>query len=302
MNGYAGIDLLAEPERWREVDARLAATGVTTWLPTLISAPPETTLHALRAIDPPVHLEGPFLELPGAHPPDCLRPPDPELLSRLLDAGRVAVVTLAPELPRALELVDELVRRGIVASLGHSRADARVAHAAFDRGARAVTHLFNAMAPFSHRAPGLAGAALARQDVTVQLICDGHHLADETVLLAWGAARGRLAVVSDAIAAAGEGDGSFRLGSLSVTVRDGVARREGGALAGSVVGLPEALRRLIALGVPLVDAMAAATSVPARLLGRRDVGTLQPGARADVVVLDEGHAVSRVVRAGQLVG
>jgi N-acetylglucosamine-6-phosphate deacetylase len=302
VNGYGGIDLLGEPERWPEVDAMLAELGVTTWQPTLISAEPDETLRALRAIDLDVHLEGPFLALPGAHPRDCLRQPDLELLDAFASAGRVRTMTLAPELAGAGELLDELGRRGIVASLGHSAADARTSHAAFDRGARTVTHVFNVMRPFTHRDPGLAGAALAREDVRVQLICDGVHVADETVLFAWRAARGRLAVVSDLIAAGGLGDGSFRLGGTHVEVEDGVSRAPDGSLAGGTSTVPEAVRRLVRLGVPLADAVEAGTRVPARILGRGDVGVLEPGARADVVVLDEEVRVTRVLRAGIAVG
>lgn len=298
VNGYGGIDLLTEPERWREVDAMLAEIGVTAWQPTLISAAPEQTLRALAAIELGVHLEGPFLALAGAHPRECLREPDIALLDRLLGAGRVSSVTLAPELPGALEVIDELRRREIVVSLGHSAADAATANAAFDRGAQTVTHVFNAMRPFAHRDPGLAGAALAREDVIVQLICDGVHLADETVLLAWRAARGRLAVVSDAIAAAGLGNGSFRLGETEVEVEDGVSRTLDGALAGGTSTVPDAVRRLARLGVPVEEAVDAATRVPARILGRTDVGVLAPGARADVVVLDDDLRVHRVLRAG----
>lgn len=302
VNGYGGVDLLSEPDRWREVDAMLAAIGVTTWQPTLISAPPEQTVRALGAIDLGLHLEGPFLALPGAHPLECLRPPDAELLDRFLSAGRVSTMTIAPELPGALELVDTLLAHGVVVSLGHSNADARTAQLAFERGARTVTHLFNAMRPFGHRDPGLAGAALARDDVPVQLICDGAHLADETVLLAWRAARGRLAVVSDAIDAAGRGDGRFRLGGVEVAVEDGVPRAPDGSLAGSTSTVPEAVRRLVALGVPLAEAVDAGTRAPARILGRADVGVLEPGATADLVVLDDGLHVTRVVRNGSVVG
>jgi len=302
VNGYGGIDLLGQPERWREVDAMLGELGVTTWQPTLVSAEPGETFRALRAIDMDVHLEGPFLALPGAHPPQCLREPDLKLLDDFTSAGRVRTMTLAPELPGALELVDELGRRGIAASLGHSAADAKTAHAAFDRGARTVTHVFNVMRRFDHRDPGLAGAALAREDVLVQLICDGVHVADDAALFAWRAARGRLAVVSDLIAAGGLGDGSFRLGGTQVEVQGGVSRAPDGTLAGGTSTVPEAVRRLVRLGVPLPEAVDAGTAVPARILGRADVGMLEPGARADVVVLDEDVRVTRVLRGGIAVG
>ena len=302
VNGYGGVDLLTEPERWREVDMMLTELGVTTWQPTLISAPPDRTVEALRAIGLPVHLEGPFLALPGAHQSEFLRSPDAELLRTLLDAGTVSTMTVAPELPGAHELIEELDARGVAVSLGHSAADARTANDAFDRGARTVTHVFNVMRPFHHRDPGLAGAALARDDVTVQMICDGVHLADETVRLAWRAARGRLAVVSDSIAAAGLGDGRFRLGEVEIEVEGGVSRTPDGELAGSTGTVPDAVRRLVALGVPLVEAIDAGSRVPARILGRRDLGSLAPGTRADVVVLDDDVRVTRVVRNGRAVG
>jgi N-acetylglucosamine-6-phosphate deacetylase len=189
-----------------------------------------------------------------------------------------------------------------VASLGHSAADAATAHAAFDRGARTVTHVFNVMRRFTHRDPGLAGAALAREDVLVQVICDGVHVADEAVLFAWRAARGRLAVVSDLIAAGGLGDGSFRLGGTQVEVDGGVSRAPDGMLAGGTSTVPEAVRRLVRLGVPLAEAVDAGSAVPARIVGRTDVGVLEPGARADVVVLDEEARVTRVLRGGIAVG
>ena len=161
-----------------------------------------------------VHLEGPFLspEHPGVHPVEYLRAPDLALAERLLAAGPIRYVTLAPELPGALELIDVLHARGIVVSLGHSGATAAEAELAFDRGVGTVTHLFNAMRGFHHREPGIAGAALARDDVIVQAIIDGHHLARDAELLVWRAAAGRLALVTDAIAAAGVGDGRYRLG------------------------------------------------------------------------------------------
>ena len=298
VNGYGGIDLLMEPERWPEVDTMLADLGVTTWQPTLISAPPEQTIKALSAIKLGVHLEGPFLSRVGAHPPECLRESDVQLLRSFLAAGTVTTVTLAPELPGALELVEELRRHEIVVSLGHSAADAATAHVVFDHGARTVTHLFNVMPPFGHREPGLAGAALVRDDVVIQLICDGVHLADELVLLVWRVARGRFAVVSDSIAAAGVGDGTFHVGGVEVRVEAGVSRTSEGSLAGGTGTVPDAVRRLVALGVPLTDAVDAATRVPARMLRGADIGTLAPGTRADVVVLDDELRVTRVVRAG----
>jgi N-acetylglucosamine-6-phosphate deacetylase len=310
VNGFGGVDFAtADVGGYRRAGEALLECGVTAFQPTLITAPEEDLVAALahlprEPIGPRVigaHLEGPFLSplRLGAHPVAARREPDPELLGRLLDAGRVSEMTLAPEREGALELIDILNARGVVASCGHSDATAEQAGRAFDRGAATVTHLFNAMRPLGHRDPGIAGAALARDDVIVQVILDGHHLAEETARVVWRAAAGRIALVSDAIAAAGVGDGSYRLGNVDVEVRDGVARREDGVLAGSSMTLIEAVRRLHALGVPLADAVSAATLVPARVVRRPSLGNLTAGADADVVVLDDALEIRAVFVGGE---
>jgi N-acetylglucosamine-6-phosphate deacetylase len=309
VNGFAGVDFLrADHAAYRRAGDALLAAGVTAFQPTFVSAPEADLVAALRRVPtegcgPRVigaHLEGPFLSplRLGVHDAASRRAPDLGLVRRLLEAGPVSAMTLAPELPGALELVDELVARGLIVSCGHTDATAAQAHAAFDRGARTVTHLFNAMRPSTPRDPGIAMAALAREDVTVQLIVDGHHLAGETVLVAWRAARGRFALVSDAVAAAGMGDGRFTLGGTQVTAEDGAVRRADGTLAGSAASIIDGVRNLHALGAPLEDALAAASSVPARIAGRTDLGRLAVGAPADVVVLDDRLEVQRVLVAG----
>jgi N-acetylglucosamine-6-phosphate deacetylase len=235
----------------------------------------------------------------GTHPPEPRRDPDRALLERLLDAGPVALVTLAPELPGALELIDVLHARGVRVSLGHTNATAEEADAAFERGVRTVTHLFNAMRPFRHREPGVAGAALARGDVILQLILDGNHLAPATVRLVWRAAAGRVALVTDAIAGAGQGDGRYLLGETEVEVSEGRASRADGVLAGSVLTMLEAVRNLEALGATLPEAIRAATEVPAQVLGRSDLGVLAPKAHADVVILDDNLEIDRVLIGGE---
>ena len=185
-----------------------------------------------------------------------------DLLERLLDAGPVRLVTLAPELPRADPLIETLLRREIVVSCGHSDASADDANAGFDLGVRTVTHLFNAMRPFHHRDPGLAGAALARDDVVVQLILDGVHVAPVTAAMVWRAAEGRVALVTDAMAGAGLADGAYRLGGLDVEIRDGVARGASGALAGSTLTMIEAITEPARPWASLEDAIGAATEVP----------------------------------------
>ena len=262
VNGFGGIDFLdADTEGYRRAGEALLETGVTAYLPTLISSPEEQVLAALREVPTGaayprilgVHLEGPFLSPSrlGAHPESARRDPDLDLLDRLLDAGPVRLMTLAPELPGAGQLIERLRARDITVSLGHSDATAEEAETAFDLGVRTVTHLFNAMRPFLHRDPGIVGAALARDDVIVQLIVDGPHLAPETVQVVWRAAAGRVALVTDSIAAAGESDGAYSLGTLDVTVHDGAVHGPDGVLAGSVLTMVEAVQNLHALGVPL---------------------------------------------------
>ena len=310
VNGFGGVDFAAaDAIGYRKAGDALLESGITAYQPTLITAPEQDLVDALREVpDEPagpriigVHLEGPFLSPNrlGTHPADSRRDPDRGLLERLLAAGPVAYVTLAPELDGALELIDILHGHGIVVSCGHSDATAVEAAAAFDRGVRTVTHLFNAMRPLGHRDPGIAGAALARDDVIVQVILDGHHLAEETARVVWRAAAGRVALVTDAIAAAGTADGSCRLGGVEVEIRDGAARRADGVLAGSVVTMLEAVRNLHALGAPLVDAVAAATSVPARAARKPGLGVLRRGGDADIVVLDDRLELLRVLRAGR---
>jgi N-acetylglucosamine-6-phosphate deacetylase len=312
VNGFGGVDFLdADTAGYQRAGEALLETGVTSYLPTLITSPEEQLLAAMREIPQGdhrrprilgVHLEGPFLSAKrlGTHGSSARREPDVALLDRLLDGGPVRLMTLAPELPGADALIDRLLERGVIVSLGHSDATAAQANAAFDRGARMVTHIFNAMRPFSHRDPGIAGAALARGDVIVQIILDGVHLARETALVTWHAAAGRLALVTDAITAAGSGEGSYTFGSLDIQVHEGAVRGPDGVLAGSVLTMIEAVRNLHSLGVPLEDAIAAATTVPGRALGDDEVGRLGIGLPADVVVLDDNLDIARVLMGGEV--
>jgi N-acetylglucosamine-6-phosphate deacetylase len=310
VNGFAGVDFFAaDSEGYRKAGEALLECGVTAYQPTFITSPEDELTAALREVPqngaaPHIigaHLEGPFIapERLGTHPEESRRDPDCKLLRRLLDAGPVSHVTLAPELAGAYELMDLLRGRGVTVSCGHSNATAAEAREAFARGAKTVTHIFNAMRPFAAREPGLAGAALVTGDVVVQVILDGVHLADDTARLIWQAAGGRVAIVTDAIAAAGAGDGSYRLAGVDFEVENGVARRADHTLAGSTVPMLEAVRNLVALGAPLEAALGAATEVPARIAGRPELGTLQPGATADVVVLDDSLGIVRVLVAGE---
>ncbi len=312
VNGYGGVDFLtASGDDYRRAGEALLLGGVTAYQPTFISAAEETTVEALQAMPTAApgprilgaHLEGPFLspDHPGAHPLRHLRSPDVAPLDRLLAAGVVTQMTLAPELPGADALVERLRERGVAVSAGHTNASAAEAHRAFDLGVGGVTHVFNAMRPLAARDPGIAGAALTRAGVVIATIVDGRHLADETVRLVWACAAGRVALITDATAAAGAdgGDGTFQLGEVGVAVEDGVARREDGTLAGTVLTMIEAVRNLHALGVPFEQAVGAATEVPARFLGRGDIGSLEPGGRADVIVLDDRLEIQAVLCSGR---
>jgi N-acetylglucosamine-6-phosphate deacetylase len=314
VNGYGGVDFLsASTEEYRRAGEALLLAGVTAYQPTFITSAESVTVDALRSMPtieagPRVlgaHVEGPFLspERPGTHPLEHLKAPDVALLDRLLDAGPVTQMTLAPELPGADALIERLRERGVAVSAGHTNATAPEAHHAFDLGVGGVTHVFNAMRPFRSRDPGIAGAALTRAGVVIAMVVDGHHLADETVELVWACAAGRTALVTDAMAAAGTTDrngGRFQLGDVEVSVEDGAPPlRDDGTLAGTVLTMIDAVRNLHALGVPFEQAVGAATEVPARFLGRDDVGILEPGSPADVLVLDDRLEIQSVLCAGR---
>ncbi len=330
-NGGFGIDLSSEPERLWELAALLPRSGVTAWLPTIVTCPPEVrarALAALRAGPPPaladvplatplgLHFEGPFLapERRGAHDPAWLRPPPlapegalaAEVAGWVPEAG-VVLVTLAPELPGALDLVRALAERGVVVSAGHSSATAAQAEAAIDAGVRYVTHLFNAMAALHHREPALAGVALADDRVTVGLIADGVHVDARAVRLAARALGPRLSLVTDAVAAQGLTDrqdarpepaSGGTLGARTVAVGEGGdVRLPDGTLAGSTLTLDRAVRNTRAMaGLDLAAAVGAVTAVPAGLLGLADRGAILDGGRGDLVVLDDaGEVVVTVV-------
>jgi len=309
VNGFAGVDFLgADADGYTTAGDALLDTGVTSYLPTFITSAEDVLLDALRAVPDTrgprilgVHLEGPFLSplRLGTHGRGGRRDPDPALLDRLLEAGPVRLMTLAPERPGALDLIGLLQARGIAVSLGHSDATAAQARAAFDRGARTVTHVFNAMRPLLHRDPGIVGAALTRPDVVLQAIVDNVHLDPMIVRLLWSVGAGRLALVTDAMAAAALGDGTYALGDVEVIVADDVVRREDGVLAGSTLTMPQAVRNLVAAGAPLESALEAASTVPGRVLGIPHLGRLFPGGPADVVVLDDRIEVVRAIVGGE---
>lgn len=305
INGAVGVDVTSQladaPERLWDLAAWLPSVGVTAFLPTVVSAPAaavSAALAALHAGPPPgwvgatplgLHVEGPMLAPAGrgTHAAEHLRAPDLGLVEGWTPADGVRLVTLAPELPGALAVIAHLVERGVLVSIGHTAATYEEARAGLDAGARAGTHLFNAMSGLAGRAPGAVGALLADDRAVVGIIADGVHVHPGSVAAAWRAlGPDRLALVSDAVAGAGLPDGTAKLGGIEVTVRDGAVRNPDGGLAGSALSLDGAVRNLTAwTDATAGQAIAAASTVPARALGDDERGELRPGARADVVVL-----------------
>lgn len=281
---------------------RAVLSLVTASLPALAAR--AALVAELAAADPTIlgsHLEGPFLhpDHGGAHPAALLRAPEPAALDALLTAGRGTVrqITLAPELAGGIDAVRRVVAAGAAAAIGHTGADADIARRAFDAGATILTHAFNAMPGIHHRSPGPVVAALDDDRVTLELIADGVHVHPSVLRLAMDAAPGRIALITDAMAGAGASDGTYDLGGRSVGVRGGVARLgDGGALAGSTLTQDAALRRAVfECGMPLADAVAAVTAVPAHAVGRGgDLGRLAPGYAADAVLLSPQLRVERV--------
>ena len=285
------------------------AHGTTRSVLSLVAAPIESLLENLALIadltqrDPLVlgsHLEGPYLAPAhrGAHNPAYLREPDPSDLEEFISASRGTLrqVTLAAELPNAFEAVDVLVESGIVVALGHTDATFEMAKEAFDRGVRLLTHAFNAMPGIHHRSPGPVVAAFEDERVVLELVCDGVHVHPDVVNLSFASAAGRIALITDSMAAAGSEDGNYRLGNLNVTVRDGKAVLSGtNTIAGSTLTQDEALGCAIAAGVDPAKAVEALTHTPARVLGlEKRHGMLAPGFAADAVLLDNDWSVTGV--------
>ncbi|NEV90175.1 N-acetylglucosamine-6-phosphate deacetylase [Streptomyces tendae] len=256
-----------------------------------------------------IHFEGPFISpcRKGAHDEQLLRHPDPAEVRKLVDAahGHAKMMTLATELPGGLDSVRLLVEHGVIAAVGHTDATYEQTVQAIDAGATVATHLFNAMPPVGHRAPGPITALLEDERITVELINDGTHLHPAALQLAFHhAGAARVAFITDAMDAAGFGDGRYRLGPMDVEVTDGVARLvEGGSIAGSTLTLDRAFKRAVTVDrLPVGDVVAAISANPARLLGLDDrIGSLEPGKDADLVVLDDAFDLVGVMRRGEWV-
>ncbi len=305
INGSFGVDFIdASDDEWELVAHALPRSGVTAFQPTYITAPMEALVAGLNrasAVRPRldaaggarmlgVHVEGPFLSplQAGVHDTTWMVHPSAALLDRLLgvDPGDdiLTMVTLAPELPGAIEAIERLVHAGIIVSIGHTNATAAEVHAAVEAGARMVTHIFNAQRGFGHREPGVPGEALTEPRLTIGLIADLRHVARQACTIVMQAARGRVALVTDAVAAAGMPPGIYQLGGqqVEVPISEGLARRVDGTIAGSSLSLDRAVRNLVQIGCDTAQVLDAATRVPADALRRTDIGRLAAGAHADL--------------------
>jgi N-acetylglucosamine-6-phosphate deacetylase len=319
VNGYFGVELAtADAAGWATVSARLPETGTTSFLPTFITSPMDELHAALRratgilaeSVTAPgerggaagaagarilgIHLEGPFIARKrcGAHNPAWIADLDPDTIGGLLAAGSglVRVVTLAPELTGAMAAIKQLTEAGVLVSIGHSDATAQQVAAAATEGATMVTHLFNGQRPMHHREPGVAGQALADPRLTSGLIADLRHVDGRVAAIAFAAAPGRIFLVTDAAPCAGMPPGRYVLGGEPIDLPPGDTEppvRVDGTLAGSALRMDAAVANMVTAGVGLVESVAAATRIPADLIGRPDLGRIAAGAAADLTWLGD---------------
>jgi len=331
IHGAGGHDFMeATPRALDRITSAVARHGTTSLLATTVSAPIDETCRSLAGMASyirahekieedaeggsnarglaaeilGVHLEGPFISKVrrGVHPSDSLAAPSMETFQKLVDAadGLVNILTIAPELPGALELIAAAVEAKIVAAIGHTDATYEQTRAAIQAGARHAVHFYNAMRPFAHRDPGVVGAILTDPEVTAEVIADLLHVAGPAIQVLIGT-KGfdTVLLASDGIAATGMPDGNYRLGNFEVSVKDGVARNSEGKLAGSTLTLDRALRNVVALGVPLVSALRMLTVLPARRLGvAGKKGIIAVGADADLVALTPDLRIAGVMTRG----
>jgi len=317
VNGACGIDFSAEPERLWEVASELPRFGVTAFAPTVITSSLDARQCAMATLaEAPeddwsgslplgLHFEGPMLSHAGkgAHPSHWLTEPSPEVIAGWSRQSGVLIVTLAPELPGAMEVIRELTANGVIVSVGHTEANATTVEAAIAAGATMLTHLGNAMPPMRSREPGPVGVALGGSDLVAGVIADGFHLDATVVSAAWRClGPDRFLAVTDTTAALGMPDGSYRLSDQTVTVGDGQVRLADGTLAGSAASLSQCLRFLRAsTGCTLAEALHTCTALPASLVGDDRRGVLTPGARGDLTLLDSSLDIAATVVGGSLV-
>lgn len=315
INGSFGIDVGDNPDDLRRLAARLPETGVTGFLPTLVSSAASLYPAVISAFDIAsegpgarllgLHIEGPFISpaRPGAHRRELIEAADADLFETLLAASTVRVMTLAPERPGGLERIRRLHDRGIVASLGHTNASFDEFVEGIDAGATMATHLFNAMSSFSHRAPAAIGAALVDDRVTIGLIVDGVHAHPASIQLAYRAKGDTgIALVTDAMSAAAMPPGRYPLGGRTVIVDETAARLEDGTLAGSLLTLDAAVRNAVAwMGASPAAAIRMASTVPARLLGFDQSGQIGVGHDADLTLFDDHLVVQATIIGGETV-
>lgn len=314
VNGGFGVEVGDDPAAIHHLSLCLPTTGVTAFVPTVITSPAahydavfdafSRIGHVPGARPLGLHLEGPFLSTTraGAHLPDWIDQADDDLFNRLVFSNALRLMTLAPERPGATDRIRRLCERGVLVSLGHSDATYDDFVAGIDAGATMVTHLFNAMSPFEHRAPGAIGGALVDERVTVGLIADGVHCHPASLQLAVNAkGPARIALVTDMMAAAGMPPGTYALGGRPVTVDATSARLPDGTLAGAVITLDAAIRFLVGASTATpAEAISMASEVPARLLGAPDFGRLVPGYRADLALFDRSLQIAGTIIGGQV--
>lgn len=313
FHGYSGIEFAnATDSQHADLAREITATGVTAYQPTLWTMPIEEMESALSRHPGTVpggarvlgfHLEGPFLspDRPGAHRVDLLRLPSVDLAGRLLSAGPIGQITIAPELEGALDTIEHLVGSGVVVSLGHSTATGEQTIQARERGATAYTHVFNAMPSLHHRESGILATALSGEGAWLTGIFDGVHLSVEAAHILIRCAGDRLVAITDGTAASGSSLTSLHLGGQQAIMTEGAPRLADGTIAGSALTMDTAFRNLVALGLSLPQAAHATSTAPATLAQRPDLGRVSIGAPADVVVLDTDLRVRRTVVGGRIV-
>ncbi|MEV8254404.1 N-acetylglucosamine-6-phosphate deacetylase [Rhodoglobus sp. NPDC076762] len=311
--GISFSDVVEHPDAVERVRQTHLQRGTTSLIASLVTATPERLLAEVAALAPHVrageiagiHLEGPWLSdaRSGAHDKAQLRHPDPAEIDALLAAAgeTVRMVTLAPELPGAIDAIARFVNNDVIVAVGHTDANAEEMDSAFAAGATVATHIFNGMRPPHHQDPGPVYASLANERVTIELILDGHHVSNTAAEVVRLTASSRLALVSDAMSAAGASDGEYALGTHTVHVRDGVARlADGSSLAGSTLTLDRAHQRLRSdHPCSLNDAVRACSTTPSRALRLHEHGDLTAGFTADLAVLDSQGTVIRVMKKGK---